>query len=500
MKRLSRDPDLLIALGLFLLALALRGFMLVAYPFDGLYGQDAYTYYDFAGALRASLLWGQSPPPFFWPLGYPLHIVAASSVVGARPLAGQLVSVLAGALIAPLTFGLAREALLEAHPRCARRAGVAAGLIAAAAGQLMISSLSVMSDATGLAWATASAWLTLRYARTLRPSLLALASFTLSIAVITRWAFGLLALPWTTCVWLAWRRHWPSIGWRRASAIGLAAVVVGGSIVGAQLLSDDSHTGDLQVVSWDAANAVRSEVVNSDGAFRYDLPMGLFYLIRPLFHPSFLFPLFAPLWLAGLWSLARSDAPRRALLIGWPVVVYAFLTGITWQSDRFILTLFPALAVWAGLGLARLRETRSAWRRGWDAVASVALAGTLAWSLQAVDNFILRNKDAHLARAQHVAEQLPSGARVITFGVTLTLRHYTDLDVIEIYHETPASLRDRICDSDATYLYLDLANLERQWSGLAPEVNYRWLREGPGLETIDRFEGYTLFKVRSGCP
>ena len=47
-------------------------------PFDGLYGQDAYAYLDYAGALRTALLNGSPPPPFFWPIGYPLHIVAFS--------------------------------------------------------------------------------------------------------------------------------------------------------------------------------------------------------------------------------------------------------------------------------------------------------------------------------------------------------------------------------------------------------------------------------------
>ncbi|HLF28105.1 MAG TPA: hypothetical protein VJG32_17375 [Anaerolineae bacterium] len=528
---MRRSIDLWIAFGLFAFALAVRAFTLLAHPFDGLYGQDPYAYYDYAAALRPALLNGQAPPPFFWPLGYPLHVVAASWIMGMNSQAAQLVSAVAGALIAPLTFALAREVLWKPDPAQARRVGIVAGLIVATAGQLLISSLSIMSDATGLAWATTSGWLTLRYARTLRPALLALAAFTLAIAVITRWVFGLLALPWAGCVLLAWRRAPRSIGFGRALALASIAVIVGGAVVGAQLLSGDSHTGDLQVVSWNPANALRSEVVNSDGTFRYSLPIGVFYLIRPLFHPSFIFPLLAPLWLVGLGSLLskpagghpdarpserhrdavlrffrqesgssnRVDSAARVLLIGWPWIVYVFLAGIAWQSDRFLLTLFPPLAVWVGLGFNRVWETRPHWRRGLSLFTLVALAGALLWSLRTAGDFVERNKNADLARAQHVAAQLPGGAQVITFGVTLTLQHYTDLDAIEIYHETPASLEARVCGSDTAYLYLDVANIEGQWTGLAPEANYRWLREGPGLEMIDQFQGFTLFKVRGDC-
>jgi hypothetical protein len=316
--------------------------------------------------------------------------------------------------------------------------------------------------------------------------------------VITRWVFGLLALPWVLCVLLAWRRNWPSIG-RRAIALGLLAILAGGSIVGAQLLAGESHTGDLQIVGWHPANAFRSQVVNSDGAFDYELPMGLFYLIRPLLHPSFLLPLFAPLWLPGLWSLGRAAGPARALLIGWPLIVYVFLAGIAWQSDRFILTMFPPLAVWTGIGFARAWSSRPDWRRGLKLLVAVALPGAFAWALYATNDFVARTKNADLARVQRLVERLPAGAPVITFGVTLTLQHYSDLDAIEIYHETPASLRARVCGAQSVYAFLDVATVEWQWASLAPEINLRWLRAGPGLEPIDQFEGYTLFRVGSQC-
>lgn len=482
---------------LFLGALLVRLIILILWPFDGLYGQDAYDYYNYAVSVRAGLAQGQVFPPFFWPVGYPLHVAAASWMVGVQPLAGQIVSVIAGALIAPLTFALAREAWLPVNPQRARRAGVIAGLIVAMAGQLMISSLSIMSDATGLAWATASAWLTLRYARTLRPATLLLASVTLSVAVITRWVFGLLALPWVTCVVLAWRRAWPSIGLRRAFLLGVMTVAAGGVLVGTQLLSGDSHTGDLQVVGWDPTNAFRSEVVNTDGTFRYALPIGLFYL-QPLVVPSYLFPLLVPVWLVGLWSLGQPLAPVRALLIGWPLIGYIFLAGIAWQNPRFALAFFPPLAVWAGLGFDHAWEGRPGLRKGLLGLTVVALSGSLIWSGRVVNNFV-QVKNVDLARTQRVVDQLPAGARVVTFGLTLTLHHYTDFDVIEIYNETPASLLDRVCGPDAAYVYVDVANLEQQWRGLSPQINYHWLRDERGLELIDQFNGYTLFKVRSDC-
>ena len=96
-------------LSLIILALSIRVLLLVWRPFEGLYGQDAFAYYDYALKLRASLMQGQSVPVFFWPIGFPLHVVLAMATVGVSPFAAQAVSLAAGALVAPIVYGMTRE-------------------------------------------------------------------------------------------------------------------------------------------------------------------------------------------------------------------------------------------------------------------------------------------------------------------------------------------------------------------------------------------------------
>ncbi len=74
---------------LWLLALLLRLVLLAAYPFDGLYGQDAFAYYDFGRQLQQF-----QPGPFFWPWGYPALLATAFSIFGVQAEAGQIISVL----------------------------------------------------------------------------------------------------------------------------------------------------------------------------------------------------------------------------------------------------------------------------------------------------------------------------------------------------------------------------------------------------------------------
>src|SRR5262249_35149002 len=129
--------------------------------FDGLYGQDAYAYFEYAvRSVRDSLEHHTPLGPFFWPPGYPILVALASFVLGSTPLAGQAVSLAMGAVVPVFTALIVRE-LWPTEPALA----VLAGVLAAMPGQLWQSSVVVMADTTGLALATFAAWALTRHAR-----------------------------------------------------------------------------------------------------------------------------------------------------------------------------------------------------------------------------------------------------------------------------------------------------------------------------------------------
>lgn len=511
---------------LFLIALLVRLVAAWLTRFDGLYGQDPYAYFNYAVELRHALAAGQAPPPFFWPLGYPLLVAAVMTLVGEQPLAGQWVSMVTGALIAPLVYLLAQEARPGNETNFGHLGGLFAGLMTAVAGQLLLSSLSVMADAAALFWATLSAWAMLRYGRRdLRLPWLALAAATLAFAVLTRWVYGLLVIPWGLSAWLAWRettKPGSPLPWRPMLTAGSVAVVIGLFILGAHFAADlgrggVSYAGDLEVYTWNPANAFKRVVHNPDGTFVYERPIGLFYAL-PAFHPSYLFPLFSPFLLLGLVSLwpARpkgtvnnepgfdksSFVPLShiALLVGWPLTVYLFLAGVTWQNWRFPLSFFPPLLVLAGLGLAwTWAKLQARWRAKLVspfllAGLALALAGSLAWAARDIGRFTAW-KNSQLATAEAVAGQLPPDATLLVFEITLTMDHYTAVPVIELFAQDEADLAALVNMAESLYLLLNVDNVTTQWVGKSPYLNYHWLRENRGLVEIGRYEPYTLFQV-----
>jgi len=481
---------------LFVLSLGLRAMVRLATGFDGLYGQDPFAYYGYALQLRDALAAMHPPPPFFWPIGYPLLVVAAMAIVGAQPLAGQLVSAVAGATLAPAVYLLVREAADRA------RAGAwAAGTLAAVGSQLLLSSVSVMSDACGLAWAGVSALAMARYLRKCDVRWLAAAAFALGWAVLTRWVYALFVIPWALSAAFAWRTS--RLRLRSVVAAAALAVAIGGAVVGAQFLGEvrhagPSHVGDLQVVSWNPANAFRATVRTSDGVFHYRYPIGVFYAMAPL-HPAFVFPLLTPFLLLGVASLCSLPRALAALLAAWPVVVWVFLAGIAWENPRFSLALLVPLLVVEGLGVERALERDSGrWRRAVAGVCTMGLVGALAWSVRDIRRFVAE-KDAALAVSRWVESELPPSATLLTFGLTNTVAHYTSLRAVELYNESLATLPGRACGPYPSYLLLDSGRLVAQWTGLSPHVNFLWLRDRAGLAEVGHQGRYTLWRIGDRC-
>src|SRR5690606_7131771 len=147
--------------------------------------------------MRESLLSLRRPPPFFWPPGYPFLVALASLLLGPVPQAGQLVSLLAGSAVPVLTVLLAREVAPAEAGDGATLVPAAAGVLVALNGQLWQSSAVVMADTTGLALATAGAWAVARYGRRRGARWLLLAAALLCAATLTRWIYGVVAIPVT---------------------------------------------------------------------------------------------------------------------------------------------------------------------------------------------------------------------------------------------------------------------------------------------------------------
>ncbi|HEX6739430.1 MAG TPA: hypothetical protein VF310_14225, partial [Vicinamibacteria bacterium] len=164
--------------------------------------------------------------------------------------------------------------------------------------------------------------------------------------------------------------------------------------------------------------------------------------------------------------------------------------GTPWQNVRFALAYTPPLAVLIALGVARMGQVAGRWLLGLCLVAG--LAWMAAGGVELTRGFIAR-KDAGLATVRWA--QLPADARLFTFGLTLTFRHYSPVETYDLSELWPADLAPLLAGDRPAYLLLDVANVETQWRDRPPSENYHRLRDGPGLVPLGRRGPYTLFRI-----
>lgn len=505
----SSRPARTLPLALFASALAVRLLVIALARFDGLYGQDAYAYYDYARQLITTPFGTPLPGLVYWPLGYSALASVFMRFTGLAPLGAQLASVVTGAALAPLVYLVTLEILESLPPSQARphsHTAFAAGLITTLSGQLLQSSIVVMADIPALFWGTLSAYAWLRFDRTRQPFWLPFAAAALALAIVTRWIFAGLILPFGlfACLTLY---HPVALSPRHRVSLAIALILFSLVLLPQFYFSQTSAAPVLShswLLSWNPLNAFRTSFDNPDGHFDYRLPPILFYA-EPFFHPFYLFPLLTPFILVGAWRLRRARA--LILLGGWALGVYFYLIGIPYENFRFGLACFPPIVLLAALGLDSIKlpftlsarsipvEPRHRAASLWGLV-TLSLLASLPFTHRGLSAF-LAIKSRELAAAHYLQSQIPPRATVLTFGLTLTLDHYTDLSAVDLSVQSPETLRVFACSAPPAYLFVETENLAAQWAGKTPEVNFHWLRDRARLTEAGRFDTWTLYGLQS---
>ena len=274
--------------GTVLLAAAWLAFRLAS-GFDGLYGQDAYEYLRFAGEVRAFLVGGAAPGPFFWPVVYPACAAGLSLLTGSTVSAAQLVSALA--LLGAFAAGAA--ALARRSPADARLAVVFWGVAFALAPYLVRASLASMSDLLAAAFLCAFLLFAFEWERSERPLDLAMASFFAVAAVTTRHPVGLVLAPAAAVLAVRALRK------RNLAVAGLAVASALLALAPTLLLARGGASSPLHypgLTAWSLSNAFSRTIDSPDGRETYKVPTALFALSNAA-SPGF-FVLGLPLLLA----------------------------------------------------------------------------------------------------------------------------------------------------------------------------------------------------------
>jgi hypothetical protein len=509
----GRERFALIAAAFGLLVLVPGLAVISFHGFDGLYGQDAFSYVEYAmGSVRTALAHLQPLPAFFWPPGYPL-VVALVASPGLGERSGQIVSLVAGTAVPIVTAFFAREVLLPRYnPRRRDALALLAGGAAGIAGQLWQSSVVAMSDTTAVAFATIGAWACCRFYNRGGWLPLAASAAAFGFALQVRWIYGLVALPFVVLALASLARE-ARVSWHRATIPFLAATVASLVVLlptALPMLSAVANSqplpfvGDFNVYHWNPLGGLATTFETVDGRLAYALPTAVFYFIQPI----------EPYWLAllgllvvpGLLTVIRHPDELSALaLIAWPALVIGFHMGGAYQNARFFLAALPPVAVLVSIGAATLSTytARSGWRIKGIAgsrllIAGVAIAVVVSalLALRYTNGFVER-QTADLGAIRTLTGMVPPGSRILSLGAT-TVLHHDGRDVVELFSLEPDAAYSLLSDGRPSYLLIDANAIHTQFAEVGAGRTVAALEQDPGVSQVGAAGIWTLYRV--GCP
>ena len=170
--------------------------------------------------------------------------------------------------------------------------------------------------------------------------------------------------------------------------------------------------------------------------------------------------------------------------------------------------MYPPLVLFATYGLVYLkdyaiRNTKYGWHKaitfGYGLILTGSLLFMLGWGYRMVGSF-LTTQTATKQQVLEIAAQLPPDATLLTLGPTLIFTHYTSIKTVEIYSTPQEALPEWIAASSSFYVLLNLSNIESQWKGLTPDLNFQWLKTHTELHISGEFPPYTLYEVQPLSP
>jgi Alg9-like mannosyltransferase family len=452
--------------------------------FDGLFGQDAYNYADYARQLQLYFQEGIKTGNMMPAMIYSLMSAVVSFVT--RLSMGesmQLLSLLGFALTAYFTF-LSLKFMEEGK---GNKRYILLTLLCCP--YFVRFAISDMTETTAMAAASVALYSFLKFKH--KSSALQLISifFFATLAIVVRSAMVVLLAPILVyCLFLVIQ----SKQYLHLILAVLAASVclLPDLLIRQRLLFWDLHPSHTHAFAyldahsgWTPLHWFMRNFETPNGHVRYALPNILFYA-SVFFHPVFFLPMICMLW------FFRKQDFRHFLWI--PLIVYLlFLMGMMEQNKRFLLPLIPMLCLLCYPAFQRL-------------LASLKMVGRYSWAVLFTLLFMLQLITAAITclkpiswnkQERELAEAVNAyhPKQLYTFELTGAMKYRLSCRVDDLYVRPLAAVQD------TAYLLFSEQLYASRWKGLSTMNNEQALLAKNHPQLLREFhQGWKLYRLHVG--
>lgn len=443
------------------------------FSFDGLYGQDAYEYLRYTEALKLFLETGKSPGDYFWGVYYPIFGSILSFIIPNAGMALQLISVISlvvtSIYIDKIIQLIYAEKTLKNIPF----------LFFTLSPIILIHSLLVMSDLLTCCFITIAVYCFLQFLETSKNKAFLFGIGFGVLAVFTRYASALILLPFCFSVFIHILKN-------KKYTLLLFSIIITALIAAPHILIRSQNS--LEFLShqwlqhWDITNLFRSNFTTVDGEM-HNKYINLIYIFFSLIHPIFI--VFGIVLLFYFIKNKHFSLHRYQRLFLVSILIYAlFLGGIPFQNKRFLLLSFPLIIVWIFPLLQKLFVAIKPEKPTYIAIFLIQILLGIYFGKPFYERNLLEKNITQEMK-------LYQGKTLYAFDIDIALkRRKLDFNYISLWKKKHSDFEEN------ALILINEKQLEKQWKGKNPLLNWKQIKNNYRLEELKHFSGdFNLYRI-----
>ncbi|KGO95982.1 ArnT family glycosyltransferase [Flavobacterium enshiense] len=443
------------------------------FSFDGLYGQDAYEYLRYTEALKTFLETGKTPGDYFWGVYYPIFGCLLSFVIPNTAIALQLISVLS--LIVTSVY-LDKIIRLTYQQKSVKHITF---IFFTLSPIVLIHSMLAMSDMLACCFTTVAIYYLLLFIEKSGNRNFIIGAILVAFALLTRYAAMVILLPFCILAFMRLIKN-RSYFCLFFSAVTAALVAIPHIIIRSQ--NSFQFLSHQWLQAWDILNLFRSDFVTVDGEQHYRF-INIFYAFFSFFHPIFL--AFGIVFLLFFLKSRKIRLHKYQQLFLTAIILYAlFLGAIPFQNKRFLILSFPLVIAFLFPFLSQLAEVFKNRKLIFPAIFLIQLS----LGLLCGKSFYERN-----TLESTIADEVEKyeGNTLYSFDIDIALKgRKLNFNYKSLWKEEYSEFKKN------ALLLVNEKQVEKQWKGKNPLLNWENVKNNYQLAKLKSFEGdFNLYRI-----
>ena len=445
--------------------------------FDGMVGQDSYSYVDYGNNIKQALLTTTHPGDFRWPQGYPLLGALLSFTGLSVGFCLQIISCFS--LSISLIF--VHKVVKEIYPNvCQNTSLIYLVLFGVLAPYYIRNGMLTMSDIVACCLMVVAVFYGFRYTVKQRFYYLMYFSVAAAYGIFVRYPVALVLVPITIYILIKWGREIKKIN-------HLLVLVVPVSVYFLHVYFEQNATGFLNheaINNWSLSNYFSATFHTNQGTFHYLLP-NLLYVFYPIAHYGFV--LLGLLFVVFLIKDQQVKHPLLRIAILSYILYALFMAGVDTQNPRHLLIVHPLVLMVCFYGFNKVYQFPIIYkyRRVLLVLGVLFQVGVTTLAFKTI---YVRNQ---LEQQITNSVEKYNGALLYGFDIDIALKSRNhQLRIINLWEEEYQQF-----EKGALVLF----NEERfkvQWEGENPMLNWNHLQHNYQLIEIEQYpNNWKLYKI-----